>query len=412
MTQTLSKEEIARYSRHLILDNIGMEGQLKLKNAKVLCVGTGGLGSPTLMYLAAAGVGRIGIVDFDIVDDSNLQRQVLHGVQTVGKPKVQSAKNRLLDINPHIQIDLYEEPLTAENARAIITPYDIVVDGTDNFPTRYLVNDACVLLGKPNVYGSIFKFDGQASVFNHVGCWVRPNGWDALSKDDRKALRKSKQDWVYDEQAKGPNYRDLYPEPPPPGLVPSCAEGGVLGVLPGVIGCIQANEVIKIILGVGRTLSGRMLSYDALSMSFREFKLQPNPSTPEITELIDYQEFCGIPQAESDEHQEEAFVRLSVQEAKTRLDQGWDPIWIDVRKPHELEIVSLAQVDLVKAHEDIAELVSELPSDRDILVMCKKGGRSAKACAALAAAGITHLYNLDGGITDWAIHIDPSLPTY
>lgn len=412
MSQALNKEEIARYSRHLILDNIGMEGQLKLKNARVLCVGTGGLGSPTLMYLAAAGVGRIGIVDFDVVDDSNLQRQVLHGVQTVGKPKVQSAKNRLLDINPHIQIDIYEEPLTAENAAQIIEPYDIVVDGTDNFPTRYLVNDACVLLGKPNVYGSIFKFDGQASVFNHIGCWVRPESWNDLSKDARKELRKSKQDWIYDDKAKGPNYRDLYPEPPPPGLVPSCAEGGVLGVLPGVIGCIQANEVIKIILGVGRTLSGRMLAYDALSMSFREFKLQPNPNTPKITKLIDYQEFCGIPQLDEAQPQEEAFARISVQEAKAKLDQGWKPIWIDVRKPHELEIVSLESVDLVKPHEEITDLISELPQDRDILVMCKMGGRSAKACTALAAAGITRLYNLEGGITGWATHIDTSLPTY
>lgn len=412
MSQNLSKEEIARYSRHLILDNIGMEGQLKLKNAKVLCVGTGGLGSPTLMYLAAAGVGRIGIVDFDVVDDSNLQRQVLHGVHTVGKPKVQSAKNRLLDINPYIQIDLYEEPLTSENATRIIEPYHIVVDGTDNFPTRYLVNDACVLLGKPNVYGSIFKFDGQASVFNHIGCWIRPEGWNDLSKDERKTLRKSKQDWIYDDNAKGPHYRDLYPEPPPPGLVPSCAEGGVLGVLPGVIGCIQANEVIKIILGVGRTLSGRMLTYDALSMSFREFKLQPNPNTPKITKLIDYQVFCGLSQTQETEPKEENFKRISVLEAKQKLDGDWNPVWIDVRKPHELEIVSLDRVDLVKAHEDILELIKELPKDRDILVMCKRGGRSAKACHALSAAGVTRLYNLDGGITAWATEIDTSLPTY
>ena len=407
---TLNKAEIAHYSRHLILDNVGMDGQLKLKNAKVLCVGTGGLGSPLLMYLAAAGVGRIGIVDFDVVDESNLQRQILHGMSTVGKPKVQSAKARLLDINPHIQIDVFEEPLTSENAKGIVEPYDIVVDGTDNFPTRYLVNDVCVLLGKPNVYGSIFKFDGQASVFNHVGCWVRPEGWDALSKEEKKQLRKQKADWLYDEAAKGPNYRDLYPEPPPPGLVPSCAEGGVLGILPGIIGCIQANEVVKIILGIGRTLSGRMLSYDALSMSFREFKLQRNPSTPAITELIDYQQFCGFSSVE--EQTAEPFTRLSPTEVKTKLDSGWKPIWIDVRKPHEIDIVSLSEVDFIKAHEEILELLPELSTDRDVLVMCKMGGRSAKACRALADAGVSSLYNLDGGITGWANEIDNSLPTY
>ena len=250
-----------------------------------------------------------------------------------------------MDINPFIQINIYEEPLTSENAKRIVEPYDIVVDGTDNFPTRYLVNDVCVLLNKPNVYGSIFKFDGQISVFNHKGCYIRPEGWNELSKEERKSLRKLKQDWVYDNEAKGPHYRDLYPEPPPPGLVPSCAEGGVLGILPGVVGCIQANEVIKIILGVGRTLSGRMLSYDALSMSFREFKLQPNPNTPEITELIDYQQFCGIPGL-SDEQPLEEFARISVQDTKARLDAGWDPFWIDVRKPHELAIVSLSGVHL------------------------------------------------------------------
>ena len=407
---SLSSEEIAHYSRHLILEEIGMEGQLKLKNAKVLCIGTGGLGSPTLMYLAAAGVGTIGIVDFDVVDKSNLHRQVLHGVSTVGKPKVVSAKNRLLDINPHIQIDLFEEPINSENAIRIIEGYDIVVDGTDNFPTRYLINDACVILGKPNVYGSIFKFDGQASVFNHIGCWARPEGWAERTKEERKALRKSKQDWFYDPKAKGPHYRDLYPEPPPPGLVPSCAEGGVLGILPGVIGCIQANEVIKIILGIGRTLSGRMLSYNALDMSFREFKLQPNPNTPEITELIDYQVFCGIgPEAEV---VEEPFERISVTDAKAKLDAGWDAIWIDVRKPHELQIVSLAHIELSKAHEDVTELIADLPKDRDILIMCKAGGRSAKACHTLALAGVTRLYNLDGGITAWATEIDTSLPTY
>ena len=332
-------------------------------------------------------------------------------MSTVGRPKVQSAKERLLDINPFIQINIYEEPLTSENAKRIVEPYDIVVDGTDNFPTRYLVNDVCVLLNKPNVYGSIFKFDGQISVFNHKGCYIRPEGWNELSKEERKSLRKLKQDWVYDTEAKGPHYRDLYPEPPPPGLVPSCAEGGVLGILPGVVGCIQANEVIKIILGVGRTLSGRMLSYDALSMSFREFKLQPNPNTPEITELIDYQQFCGIPGL-SDEQPLEEFARISVQDTKARLDAGWDPFWIDVRKPHELAIVSLSGVHLEQAHEDILEILAEIPKERDVLVMCKVGGRSAKACKALAEAGVENLYNLDGGITAWATEIEPTLPTY
>ena len=411
-SKSLNKAEIAHYSRHLILDNVGMEGQLKLKNAKVLCVGTGGLGSPLLMYLSAAGVGHIGIVDFDVVDESNLQRQILHGMSTVGKPKVQSAKERLLDINPHIQIDVFEEPLTSDNAIRIVEGYDIVVDGTDNFPTRYLVNDVCVLLGKPNVYGSIFKFDGQASVFNHAGCWVRPDGWDELSKEGRKALRKQKCDWVYDETARGPNYRDLYPEPPPPGLVPSCAEGGVLGILPGIIGCIQANEVVKIILGIGRTLSGRMLTYDALSMNFREYKLQPNPNTPAVTELIDYQQFCGIPDVSDVEAREEPFIGLAPLEVKRKLDAGWNPIWIDVRKPHEIEIVSLDRVDLVRAHESVLELLPELSTDRDILVMCKMGGRSAKACRTLAEANVSNLYNLDGGITGWATDVDKSLPTY
>ena len=277
----LTPDEIARFSRHLILDEVGMEGQRKLKGSSVLCIGTGGLGSPLLMYLAAAGVGRIGIVDFDVVDASNLQRQVLHGTASVGRPKVQSAAERIKDINPHVQIDIYEEALTSDNALDIVRPYDVVVDGTDNFPTRYLVNDACVILGKPNVYGSIFKFEGQASVFNYQG---------------------------------GPNYRDLYPEPPPPGLVPSCAEGGVLGILPGVIGCIQATETIKILLGKGDTLSGRLLLYDALGMTFRQLKLRRDPNLKPITELIDYQQFCGMPA--NDHERDEA----AVEEPFQRLD--------------------------------------------------------------------------------------------
>lgn len=412
-SDSLNKEEVAHYSRHLILEDVGMEGQLKLKNAKVLCVGTGGLGSPVLMYLAAAGVGHIGLVDFDVVDKSNLQRQILHGVSTIGSPKVLSAKGRLLDINPHIQIEVFEEALTSKNACVIVEPFDIIVDGTDNFPTRYLINDVCVLLGKPYVYGSIFKFDGQASVFNHKGCWVRPEGWDTLTKEERKELRKRNQDWLYNQLAKGPQYRDLYPEPPPPGSVPSCAEGGVLGVLPGIIGCIQANEVVKIILGIGRTLSGRMLSYDALSMSFREFKLQPNPTTPVITELIDYEEFCGFTsRKESQEGHVEPFIRLTAEDVSKRLSAGWDPIWIDVRKPHEIEIVALERVDYIKPHEDVLDLLSTLTDGRDVLIMCKLGGRSVKACRTLAEAGVSNLYNLDGGITAWARDVDPTLAIY
>jgi len=405
----LSSEEVARYSRHLILDEVGIGGQTKLKNASVLCVGTGGLGSPVLMYLAAAGVGRIGIIDFDVVDESNLQRQVLHGTSTIGVPKVQSAKARLLDINPHIDIVLFEEPLSAENAIRIVEQFDVVVDGTDNFPTRYLVNDACVLCNKPNVYGSIFKFEGQASVFNHVGGWVRPEGWDTATAEERKAARKNKKDWIYSQTQPGPNYRDLYPEPPPPGLVPSCAEGGVLGILPGVIGCIQANECIKIILGIGRTLSGRMLAYDALNMQFREFKLRPDPDAKPITALIDYQQFCGI---FPEEEKVDSFDRISVQEASLRMKEGWEPFVLDVRGATEAEIVSLDFVDLRQPHTQVTEIAAKLPKNRDILVHCKMGGRSAKACAALADLGYTRLYNLEGGIVGWAKEIDTQLPTY
>ena len=377
----LTNAEVARYSRHLILPEVGMEGQRKLKAARVLCVGTGGLGSPLLLYLAAAGVGRIGIVDFDVVDESNLQRQIIHGTSSVGRPKIESARDRVLDINPNIQVDLYNEALTSENALRIMEGYDIVVDGTDNFPTRYLVNDACVILGKPNVYGSIFKFEGQVTVFNYED---------------------------------GPNYRDLYPEPPPPGLVPSCAEGGVLGILPGVVGCLQATETVKIILGAGNTLKGRLLLYDALNMKFRELKLRRDPDALPITELIDYQQFCGIPGA--DDHQEapvaEAFERIDAKQAKAKLDGGWAPYVLDVRKPHEAAIVKLAFADRLQPHEDVLAIVAELPRDRDILIHCKMGGRSAKAAAALTGAGFTRLFNLEGGITGWATTIDTSLPTY
>lgn len=380
----LDNADIARYSRHLILDEVGMEGQRRLKGASVLCVGTGGLGSPLLMYLAAAGVGRIGIVDFDVVDESNLQRQIIHGTSTVGQPKIESAKRRVLDINPRCQVDLYNTALVADNALEIFAPYDIIVDGTDNFPTRYLVNDACVMLGKPNVYGSIFKFEGQATVFNYNG---------------------------------GPNYRDLYPEPPPPGLVPSCAEGGVLGVLPGIVGAIQANETIKIILGKGDTLSGRLLLFDAMRMTFRTLKLRKDPEARPITELIDYEEFCGVVSidegAAAKETEAEGFERISVQQAKSRLDEGWKPFILDVRKPHEADIVKLSFADLLRAHEEVvAGNFDGIPKDRPILVHCKMGGRSAKAAKALAAAGFADVTNLEGGITGWAKEIDTSLPVY
>ncbi len=377
----LNNAEIARYSRHLILDEVGMEGQRRLKAGSVLCVGTGGLGSPLLMYLAAAGVGRIGMVDFDVVDASNLQRQILHGTSQVGVRKVISAAERIADINPHIQLDVYEEALTSDNALRILEPYDVVVDGTDNFPTRYLVNDACVILGKPNVYGSIFKFEGQASVFNYRG---------------------------------GPQYRDLYPEPPPPGLVPSCAEGGVLGILPGVVGCIQATETLKILLGAGETLSGRLLLYDALHMTFRTLKLRKDPEGKPITELIDYEQFCGFPGADAypGEPAAEAFGRIGLTEAARRMQAGWKPYVLDVRKPHEADIVAFEFTDRLHPHETVLDIAGELPRDRDLLIHCRSGVRSATACAALAAIGFERCLNLEGGILGWAAEIDPRMPTY
>ncbi|MEQ1505676.1 MAG: molybdopterin-synthase adenylyltransferase MoeB [Myxococcota bacterium] len=378
----LTRDEIARYSRHLILPELGLDGQRRLKAGSVLCVGTGGLGSPLLLYLAAAGVGRIGIVDFDVVDESNLQRQVLHGTSSVGKPKVQSAAERIRDLNPHVRLDLYEEPLTSANALRILGPYDVIVDGTDNFPTRYLVNDACVILGKPNVYGSIFRFEGQASVFN---------------------------------LGDGPNYRDLYPEPPPPGLVPSCAEGGVLGVLPGVIGTIQATETLKILAGIGTTLSGRLLLYDALNLTFRELKLRRDPNRQPITALIDYDQFCGVPQALLAAQAAAAtspVTRITVRELADRRAAGWRPFVLDVRKPHEAEIVSLPFVDRLEPHETVGGIAGELPRDRDILVSCKSGARSAKAAQALVERGFTRVFDLDGGVLAWAREIDPTLPTY
>ncbi|PSB20934.1 molybdopterin-synthase adenylyltransferase MoeB [Phormidesmis priestleyi ULC007] len=380
----LSKDEYARYSRHIILPEVGLDGQKRLKAASVLCVGTGGLGSPLLLYLAAAGVGRIGIVDFDVVDTSNLHRQIIHGVSWVDKPKIESAKHRILEINPTCQVDLYETRLSAENALEIARPYDLVIDGTDNFPTRYLVNDVCVLLGKPNVYGSIFRFEGQATVFNYEG---------------------------------GPNYRDLYPEPPPPGLVPSCAEGGVLGVLCGIIGTIQATEAVKIILGQGNTLSGRLLLYNALEMKFRELKLRPNPVRPVIEKLIDYEEFCGIPQAKAAEEKERAGMEeMTVKELKQLLDSGAkDYVLLDVRNPNEYEIARIPGSVLVPLPDiengsGVAK-VKELLNGHKLIVHCKLGGRSAKALAILKDAGIEGT-NVKGGITAWSQEVDASVPEY
>ncbi|MEM8637581.1 MAG: molybdopterin-synthase adenylyltransferase MoeB [Cyanobacteria bacterium P01_G01_bin.54] len=380
----LTKEEYERYARHIILPEVGLEGQKRLKAASVLCIGTGGLGSPLLLYLAAAGIGRLGIVDFDIVDHSNLQRQVIHSTSWVGKPKIESAKNRVLEINPYAQVDLYNARISSENALDILRPYDVVIDGTDNFPTRYLTNDACVLLDKPNVYGSIFRFEGQATVFNYEG---------------------------------GPNYRDLYPEPPPPGMVPSCAEGGVFGVLPGIIGVIQATEAIKIILGSKDTLSGRLLLYDALKMKFRELKLRPNPERPVIEKLIDYQQFCGIPEANAQAQQEKSAVQeMTVTELKELLDSdAKDYVLIDVRNPNEYEIAQIPGSVLIPL-PDIqdgsgVEKVKDVLNGHRLIAHCKMGGRSAKALGILQEHGIEGT-NVVGGITAWSNEVDSSVPTY
>jgi adenylyltransferase/sulfurtransferase len=380
----LTKDDYERYSRHLILPEVGVAGQKRLKAASVLCIGTGGLGSPLLLYLAAAGIGRIGIVDFDVVDNSNLQRQVIHGTSWVGKPKIESAKNRIHEINPFCQVDLYNTRVSSENALELIEPYDIVVDGTDNFPTRYLVNDACVLLNKPNVYGSIFRFEGQATVFNYQ---------------------------------EGPNYRDLYPEPPPPGMVPSCAEGGVLGILPGIIGVIQATETVKIILGQGTTLSGRLLLFNALEMKFRELKLRPNPERPVIDKLIDYEQFCGITQAKAQENQQKMDIpEMTVSDLKQLIDSGADDfVLIDVRNPHEYEIGKIPGSVLVPLPDiengsGVAK-VKELMNGHRLIAHCKMGGRSAKALGILKEAGIDGT-NVTGGITAWSQEIDPSVPQY
>jgi sulfur-carrier protein adenylyltransferase/sulfurtransferase len=380
----LSKDDYERYSRHLILPEVGVEGQKRLKAASVLCIGTGGLGSPLLLYLAAAGIGRIGIVDFDVVDTSNLQRQVIHGTSWVGKPKIESAKNRILEINPYCQVDLYETRISSENALDIIRPYDVVIDGTDNFPTRYLTNDACVLLNKPNIYGSIFRFEGQATVFNYEG---------------------------------GPNYRDLYPEPPPPGMVPSCAEGGVLGILPGIIGIIQATEAVKIVLGKGETLSGRLLLYDAMNMKFRELRLRPNPVRPVIEKLIDYEQFCGIPQAQAEEAKQHMDMQeITVQELKELLDSSAkDFVLLDVRNPHEYEIAKIPGSVLIPLPDieggDGVSKVKELLNGHRLVVHCKSGMRSAKAIAILKNAGIEGT-NVKGGILAWSQEIDSSVPSY
>ena len=380
--RTLSKEEILRYSRHLIMPEVGMEGQLKLARAKVLMIGAGGLGAPLGLYLAAAGVGRLGIVDFDVVDLTNLQRQVTFSTSDVGRPKLDAAKDRLAGLNPKIQIDTYTTRLTSQNALDLFRDYDIIVDGTDNFPTRYLVNDACVLLGKPNVYGSIFRFEGQATVFNYPG---------------------------------GPCYRCLYPEPPPPGLVPSCAEGGVLGVLPGIIGSIQAMETIKLILGNGQPLVGRLLLFDALAMNFRELRLRKNPACAicgpnrTINELIDYEEFCGI-RGEETPANTAGIPEITSRELKARLDRGDDLFILDVRETHEYQICNL-NGHLIPLGE-LTRRVHELDSSREIVAHCRSGKRSADAVQFLKQAGFRKIWNLKGGILAWSDEVDPSVPKY
>jgi len=384
----LEGEEIKRYSRHLILPEIGMDGQRRLKAASVLCIGAGGLGSPVAMYLAAAGIGRIGIVDFDVVDFSNLQRQIIHGTPDVGRSKLDSARDTINALNPHVQVDTYEAALSSENAIDLFGPYDVIIDGTDNFPTRYLVNDACVLTGKPNAYGSIFRFEGQASVF--------------ATKD-------------------GPCYRCLYPEPPPPGLVPSCAEGGVLGVLPGMVGMIQATEAIKLILGIGEPLIGRFLIYDALRMRFRELKLRKDPDCPvcgthpTVTRLIDYEQFCGMhPQPQTAPASAEAPTpawEITPVELKRRMDAGEDLQIVDVREPNEYQINRIPGAVLIPLGE-LPRRYQELDLDREIVLHCKMGGRSAKAQDFLRTIGVTNTKNLRGGVLAWIDQVDPTQPKY
>lgn len=383
-TVELSASEIARYSRHWMLPEVGLEGQKRLKAASVLLIGAGGLGSPVGLYLTAAGVGRLGVVDFDVVDISNLQRQVLHGTSDVGQRKTDSAAERIRSLNPDIEVKTFETRIRSDNAMDLIRPYDIVIDGTDNFPTRYLVNDACVLLGKANIYGSIFRFEGQASVFFPPA---------------------------------GPCYRCLYPEPPPPEMVPSCAEGGVLGILPGVMGCIQATEAIKLILGIGSPLIGRLMLYDALAMQFRELKLQRDPACPvcgddaSIKELIDYEQFCGVRGEEPAEPAIESQWETTVEEVKARLDRGEDFDILDVRTPQEWDICHIEGARLIPVDE-LPARVHELDSAREMVVHCKMGARGARAVEFLRGAGFRKIKNLRGGIADWARKIDASMPTY
>lgn len=376
----LTPGEIARYSRHLLLPEVGLRGQRRLKAARVLCVGAGGLGSPVSMYLAAAGVGTLGLVDFDVVDASNLQRQILHGTEDVGKPKLDSAKRRLHSINPDVGLELHPLRLARDNALDLVRSYDLVVDGTDNFPTRYLVNDACVLTGRPFVYGSIFRWEGQVAVFNHG--------------------------------ADSPNYRCLFPEPPPPGLVPNCAEGGVFGVLPGVVGTLQATEVVKLITGVGEPLSGKLLLFDALSMTFRTIRLKKSPDNPlngahpTITELVDYEAFCGI-------DQDEPVPSTSVEALRDARAAGDAPFVLDVRKEHEAEIADLGADQRIPVGE-LETRLDELRASRDavVVVHCKAGGRSARAVRMLRAAGYDRAVNLEGGVLAWGERIDPDVPRY
>lgn len=382
----LTREELLRYQRHLNLPEVGVEGQKRLKASSALLIGAGGLGSPLALYLTAAGVGRIGIVDFDYVDESNLQRQILHGTSDVGRPKLESARDRLRDINPGVRLDLHEMRLTSENALDLFREYDVVADGTDNFPTRYLVNDACVITGTPNAYASIYQFEGQASVFGYED---------------------------------GPCYRCLYPEPPPPGLVPSCAEGGVLGILPGLMGTIQATEVIKVLLGIGDPLVGRLLLFDALDMSFRTLKVRRNPDCPvcgdhpTVTELIDYEQFCGIPGQPVHVSEEQGVPEVSVWDLKSRRDSGSAPFVLDVRKPFEDDIATMGADQLIQLDELPNRLDDLLVGpDDEIVVHCRSGVRSAKAVEILKAAGYRRAYNLAGGILAWSREIDPTVPQY
>jgi adenylyltransferase/sulfurtransferase len=380
----LTTDDLSRYSRHLILPEVGMEGQQKLKAARVLCVGTGGLGSPLALYLTAAGIGTLGLVDFDVVDASNLQRQIIHSTKDIGRKKLDSAEEKLKALNPAINIVKHDTMLSSANALDIIKDYDIVADGTDNFPTRYLVNDACVLLGKPNAYGSIFRFEGQASVF---------------------------------ATETGPCYRCLYPEPPPPGLVPSCAEGGVLGILPGLVGVIQATEVIKLILGKGEPLIGRLLLVDALNMRFRELKLRKNPEcpvcgeNPTVTALIDYQHFCGIvPETPQEKNVKNGIPQISVKELKARRDAGEDIFLLDVREPYEYQIAQIG--GKLIPQNDVPNRLAEIPRDREIIVHCRSGARSQRIAELLKQAGYQDVVNVAGGILAWADEIDPTVQKY